>query len=49
MWQAVRGILPVGVDLARFNIPVERIYKRCDDAEETVTHALLHCYKAREV
>ena len=49
MWRAIMGILPMGISLSMFNIPVERTCKRCDGVEETVTHVLLQCYKAREV
>ena len=49
MWRVVRGILLVGANLAKFNILVEKTYKRCNSAEESISHTLLHCYKAREV
>ena len=49
MWRVVKGILLVGAHLARFNILVERTCKRCDSAEESISHALLHYYEAREV
>ena len=32
-----------------FNIPIEKACKRCDGGEESVSHAIFNCYKAREV
>ena len=49
MQRVVRGILPVGANLNVFNIPVEKACKRCDGGEESVSHAIFNCYKAREV
>ena len=47
MWRVVRGILLVRANLNRFNIPVERACKRCDNGEESISHAIFNCYKAQ--
>ena len=49
MWQVVKGILSVGVNLVNLNIPVDKKGKRCGCIDETVLYALIQCSVAWEV
>ena len=49
IWRLVKNILPVRVNLANKHIAVEVICPRCNQDEESVTHAIRLCPEAKAV